>query len=73
MLGVEQSTETSEKVGALFPAGGWFDYAVYADFTVEPLAPDIKGRKRPVRILKVRNVVVERDSDKTIVATKLDL
>src|SRR2546422_7580464 len=57
ILGVEESTEASEKVGPLFPAGGWFDYAVYADFTVEPLAPDIKGHKRPVRIIKVQNVV----------------
>lgn len=67
ILGVEEETGASKKIAALFPKGGWFDYAVYGDFTVEPLAPDIKGHKRPVKILKVQNVVVERDSDKKIV------
>lgn len=70
ILGVEEETGASKKIGALFPKGGWFDYSVYGDFTVEPLAPDIKGHKRPVRILKVHNVVVERDSDKKIVFTQ---
>jgi hypothetical protein len=73
MLGVDEDTPEAQKIGALFPEGGWFAYAVYGDFTVEPLSPDIKGHKRPVRILKVRNVVVERDSDKAIVLIKEEL
>ena len=73
MLGVEEETSASKKIAALFPPHGWFNFTVYGDFTVEPLAPDIKGHKRPVRILKVQNVVVERDSDKKIVFTQQEL
>lgn len=73
MLGVQEDTPEAAKIAALFPEGGWFDYTVYGDFTVEPLAPDIKGHKRPVRILKIRNIVVERDSDKAITVLKKEL
>jgi hypothetical protein len=73
MLGVESDTPESDKIAALFPKGGGFGYAVYGDFTVEPLAPDIKGHKRPIRILKVRNVVVERDLDNAIIILKKEL
>jgi hypothetical protein len=71
IVGVEGESYTPEcqKIAALFPKGGrlrgLFDYAVYGDFTVEPLPPDSKGQMRPVRIVKVRNIVVERDSDRT--------
>jgi hypothetical protein len=73
ILGVEEETSESEKIAALFPKGGWFEYAVYGDFTVEPLAPDIKGHKRPVRILGVRNIVLERDADNAIILLKQEL
>jgi hypothetical protein len=73
ILGVEGDTPGSEKVEALFPEDGRFDYTVYGDFTVEPLAADIKGHKRPVRILKVKNVVVERDSDRAITLLQQEL
>jgi hypothetical protein len=73
IVGVEDETPESEKIAALFPESGWFDYAVYGDFTIEPLAPDIKGHKRPVRILKVKNVVMERDSDHAIILIKKEL
>ena len=73
MLGVNEDTAEAKKIAELFPNGGWFDYSVYGDFTVEPLAPDIKGHKRPVRIIKIRNIVVERDSDGAIVLTKKEL
>jgi hypothetical protein len=77
ILGVDEATPESEKIAALFPKGGGlaglFDYAVYGDFTVEPLAPDTKGQMRPIRILKARNVVVERDSDNAIIIQKKEL
>lgn len=73
MLGVEGDTAESDKIAALFPKDGWFDHAVYGDFTVEPLAPDTKGHKRPVRIIKVRNIVVERDSDKAVILMRSEL
>ena len=73
MLGVEEKTDASEKIAALFPDSGYFDHWVYGDFSVEPLAPDIKGHKRPIRILGVRNIVVERISDKAIILTKREL
>ena len=73
ILGVEVDTPASEKIAALFPKGGWFDYAVYGDFTVEPLARDIEGHKRPVRILAVRNLVVQRDSDNAITLLRREL
>jgi hypothetical protein len=73
MLGVEGETDASKKIASLFPEGGFCDHWVYGDFLVEPLAPDIKGHKRPIRILGVRNVVVERMSDKAIILTKREL
>jgi hypothetical protein len=77
ILGVEENTPESQKIAALFPKGGGlgglFDYAVYGDFTVEPLAPDTKGEMRQVRILKARNIVVERDSDNAIILQKKEL
>ena len=74
MLGVEdEGTSEVKKIAALFPDDGWFGYAIYGDFTVEPLAPDIKGYKRSVRIIKVRNIVLERDSDGAILLTQSEL
>ena len=37
---------------------GWFTKKMYGDFLVEPLAPDIKGHMRPIRVLGVENLVV---------------
>ena len=40
MLSVEEETDASKKIAALFPPDGWFDFSVYGDFTFEPLAPE---------------------------------
>ena len=37
---------------------GWFARDIFADFTVEPLAADIKGHMRPVRIVSIKRVVI---------------
>jgi hypothetical protein len=44
---------------------GWFKQDLFADFTVEPLEPDVKGVMRPVRIVALKHVVVTQD-DKVI-------
>ena len=55
-------TPALDRVNKFFGDGGsWFDREIFADFTVEPVAPDEKGHMRPVRILAVRHVVVARD------------
>jgi hypothetical protein len=56
------STPALEKINMIFGDGeGWFTRDIFGDFTVEPLAKDIKGHMRPVRVLGVKNVVIARD------------
>ncbi len=45
--------------------GGWFSRDIFADFTVEPLAPDKKGHMRPVRVVAVNRVVITEDGKVT--------
>lgn len=40
---------------------GSFSREIFGDFTVEPLAPDIQGHMRPVRILDLTHIVVTED------------
>jgi hypothetical protein len=50
------------KINNIFGDGeGWFNRDIFGDFTVEPLAKDIKGHMRPVRLLGVKNLVITRD------------
>jgi hypothetical protein len=61
-----------KKILDVFDDGqGWFTREMYADFTVEPLAPDIQEHMRPVRILDAKNVVVT--SGDTVLWTKKEL
>ncbi len=56
------STPALDRVNKFFADGNvWFTRDIFADFTVEPLAPDIKGHMRPVRILAIKHVVITRD------------
>lgn len=56
------STPALDRINKFFGDGdGWFTRDVFADFTVEPLAPDIKGHMRPVRVLAVKHVVITKD------------
>ena len=74
MLEVAESSDESGKINAILAdGGGYFSRTIYGDFTVEPLRPDIKGAMRPVRIVKVRNVVVERDEDKKLLVIRKEL
>lgn len=52
-------------------ADAWFKQDIFADFTVAPLASDIKGRMRPIRILRIKHVVITQDE--TIVARREEL
>jgi len=62
LLYVGGESPALEKVNKILGDGdGWFTRDIFGDFTVEPLAPDIKGHMRPVRILGVKNVVIARD------------
>jgi hypothetical protein len=38
---------------------------IFADFTVEPLAPDKKGHMRPVRIIEVKGLVITKNGKVT--------
>jgi hypothetical protein len=59
VLYVGAESPASEKINKLFREGShWFTHDIYADFTVEPLEPDIKGHMRPVRILAVDKMVI---------------
>jgi hypothetical protein len=59
MLYVGGESPALEKVNKILGDGdGWFTRDMFGDFTVEPLAADIKGHMRPVRILGLRNVVI---------------
>jgi len=60
------NTPALERLNKFFgDGGGWFTRDVFADFTVEPCAPDIKGHMRPVRVLAIKHVIIKRD-DKVI-------
>ncbi len=62
LLYVGGESPALEKVNKILGDGdGWFTRDIFGDFTVEPLATDIKGHMRPVRILGVKNVVIARD------------
>ncbi len=66
------STPASERVNNYFgDGGGWFTRDLFADFTVEPLAADITGHMRPVRILAIKHVVITRDGK--VIAQRDDL
>ena len=59
MLYVGARSPALDKIDNIFAdGGGWFFRDIFADFTVEPLTPDIKGHMRPVRIVNVKNVVI---------------
>ena len=74
MLEVAEGSDESGKINAIFAdGGGYFSRTIYGDFTVEPLKPDIKGAMRPVRIVKVRNVVIERDEDEKLLMMRKEL
>ena len=74
MLSVDQDGEAYRKIEAIFSDGdGWFTRTIYGDFTVEPTEPDIKGHMRNVRIIKVSNVVIERDEDKKLLVIRKEL
>jgi len=56
------STPALDRINKFFgDGGGWFSRDVFADFTVEPLAADIKGHMRPVRVLAVKHVVITKE------------
>lgn len=56
------STPALDRLNKFFTDGNvWFERDIYADFTVEPLAPDIKGHMRPIRILAIKHVVIAKD------------
>jgi len=62
MLYIDAESPALEKINSIFGDGeGWFTRDIFGDFTVEPLAKDIKGHMRPVRVLGVKNVVIARD------------
>jgi len=67
ILGISEREGITEprfpaRIRAIFNDGrGWFNKEVFADFLVQPLAPDKKGHMRPVRILDATNVVVTLD------------
>jgi hypothetical protein len=66
------NTPASERINKFFgDGGGWFTRDVFADFTVEPLTPDIKGHMRPVRVLGIKHVVVTKDGK--VVSKREDL
>ena len=68
VLSVEgKSTPALEKILKILEEGdGRFTRDLFADFTVEPLARDIKGHMRPVRILEVKRVVIATREGKFI-------
>jgi len=65
ILGIPEPVEENEEPGIpkrlydIFDDGtGWFTKEMFGDFLVEPLAEDIPGHMRPVRVLSVENLVV---------------
>jgi hypothetical protein len=74
MLSVIEGGEECKKLNTIFSDGdGYFSRTIYGDFTVEPTEPDIKGHMRHVRIVKVRNVVIERDKDWKLLVIRKEL
>jgi hypothetical protein len=64
----------NQKLNAILGEDGdVFSRTIYGDFTVDPTEPNQKGHMRHVRILTVKNVVIERDADGKILATKREL
>ena len=64
----------NQKLNAILTEGGdVFSRTIYGDFTVDPSESDKKGHMRHVKILMVKNVVIERDADHKILATKKEL
>lgn len=64
----------NQKVNAILKEDGdFFSKTIYGDFTVEPVEPDEKGHMRHAKILSVKDVVVERDVDRKILAKKKEL
>jgi|GEM_PF-2768534 len=62
-----ETTPAVEQIRNVMGEGrGWFTRNIFADFTVEPLAPDKKGHMRPVRILAVKHVVIATQAGKVI-------
>jgi hypothetical protein len=57
-----ETTPALERVNQFFGDGeGWFTRQIFANFTVAPLAPDVKGHMRPVRILAIKDVVITKE------------
>ena len=62
MLYVAAESPALGKINRVLGDGdGWFTRDIFGDFSVEPLAPDIKGHMRPVRVTGVKNVVIARE------------
>ncbi len=56
------ATPALDRLNKFFGDGDlWFKRDIFADFTVEPLAADIKGHMRPIRILAIKHVVITKD------------
>jgi hypothetical protein len=73
MLSVVDGPANQKLNAVLGEDGDVFSRTIYGDFTVEPTEPDTKGHMRHVRVLNVKNVIVERDADNKILATKKEL
>lgn len=57
-----ENTPAIDRVNKYFTdTDSWFAHDIFADFTVEPLAPDKKGHMRPVRIIAIKRVVIAKD------------
>jgi hypothetical protein len=55
-------TPAIERLNKYFTdSDSWFTHDIFADFTVEPLAPDKKGYMRPVRVIAIKRVVVAKE------------
>lgn len=66
------TTPALERLNKFFgDSDGWFTRDIFADFTVEPLDPDIKGHMRPIRILAIKHVVITKDGK--VIAKKEEL
>jgi hypothetical protein len=64
LLYIDAESSSLKKLNEIFADGNnWWTRDIFADFTVEPLAPDIKGHMRPVRVVAVKRVVVTQGSN----------
>ena len=73
ILSVEDGPANQKLNSILGEDGDVFSRTIYGDFTVDPTEPDKKGYMRLVRILTIKNVVIERDADSKILATNKEL